>query len=193
MRILLMGEGDSDEIVADALIHRSYPDAVITPKRFAARGFQVVWRSIPTLVRAAHFGFFDVLVIHFDINGTLLPDFGSVTESKRFQNISMSVSESHNSLPDPGRTHALRTVLMAPCQSVEAWLGWGGEGGDGNLWERKAQKDLKKYLFGEPALNIVEKSKLRIPELISQMVGNPEWPISLREFDASLDRALNLR
>jgi len=66
--------------------------------------------------------------------------------------------------------------------AVEAWLGWGRNGGDGAKWESKIPQDLKRNLFGDPPRQLEEKSQVLTAELIAQIAKNDEWPITLRSF-----------
>lgn len=189
MRVLLATEGESDEIVGEHLIWRSSSSAAITKKNFATRGFYVVRRSISLCVKAAHFGHYDVLVIHFDLNNTLSPGFKSVKDSKRWQDADERLQETMKSLPSADRERQLVTIFMTPCQSTEAWTDWGLHGGDGQLNERKDRKLLKRELYGNPPLGICDKTREYVPKLAAQMDSNDEYPISLREFMSNLESA----
>ena len=94
----LAAEGSSDEIVAEHIIRHVDVNARLTKKTFPARGFQVVRRSIPTVVRAAYFGYYDILIVHFDLNATIPPNYTSVQNSERWQQINNRIHETHNTL-----------------------------------------------------------------------------------------------
>ena len=190
MRFLLASEGESDELVAETLIRYVDEGAEIAKKKMPARGFVSVRKSIPTLVHAAHFQLFHVLVIHFDLNSTLERAFKSVQESQRWKDAEKRVQDTIKTVKQLSRPHPLQVVFMAPCQSTEAWLDWGLYGGDGSVYERKYRKDLKKHLFGDPPRGIAEKMSVLLPDLRSQMDSNKQWPISLREFISSLQRVV---
>src|SRR5687768_14646512 len=137
MRVFLSTEGASDEVIAESLILSVDPFATIIKKTFTSRGFNVVRSLIPICVRAAHFGHFDALIVHFDLDATLPLGFNSVKESDRWQHAAQRVSDIQNALEMGGRTRGLATVFMAPCQSTDSWIDWALYGGDGQLCERK--------------------------------------------------------
>ncbi len=189
MRILLAAEGESDEVVAQALIRMLLPEAQIEAKRFPARGFLTVRRLLPDTVRAAHFGFFDVLVVHFDLDNTLPPGAQDLTASPRRQDIRSLVDSTITTLRNCNRPAPLRTVLMTPSQSTEAWLCWGQEGGVGTDWEVKDRHNLKNRLFGHPPLGAVEKARAYTQSLLVQIENNPSRPVSLNDFLTALREA----
>lgn len=115
MRVLLAAEGPTDEVVAKSIIRRFLPSAEIVPKRFTSRGLVVVRRSIPALVRAAHYQLYDLLVIHFDTDDTLRGAWRHVSESSRWQEAQAKI-ESVLPLPDhPSRERRLLTLLSFCC------------------------------------------------------------------------------
>jgi hypothetical protein len=122
MRILLATEGESDEIVAGALIRRFHPAAAIDPKRFPARGFPTVQRLLPDVIRAAHFGFYDLLAVHFDLDDTLPTGARSVAESPRWQEIHTIVVSTIPALKECNRPAPLRAVLIST--ALSAILAW---------------------------------------------------------------------
>jgi hypothetical protein len=187
MRILLATEGESDEIVATAIIHRIQPGASIDPKKFPSRGFPVVQRLMADVIRAAHFGFYDLLVIHFDLDDTLPAGAQRVLESPRRQVIYTILASTISTLKDCNRSAALRTVLMTPCQSTDAWLCWGLEGGEGIGWEARSRHDLKAKLYGHPPLMVASKARAYTQNLLHQLDNNSAWPSSLREFCSKLE------
>ncbi len=189
MRVLLATEGESDEIVAEALIRRIHADAAIEKKKFPARGFSVVRRLIDTLARAAYFGHYDLLVVHFDLDDTLSGDFHHVGESPRWATIKSEIEATVENLPSADREGPLATILMAPCQSTESWLIWGVEDENGEKWERFHRHKLKRRLFGDPPRGLMEKTRLIIDNLTIQMDGNSAWPRSLRSFVESLEES----
>jgi hypothetical protein len=190
MRILLATEGESDEIVAGAIIRQLSPQAAIDPKKFPARGFPIVQRLMPDVVRAGHFGFYDLLAVHFDLDDTLPSCARSVAESPRWQEIQSMVVSTIHTLRDCNRPALLRTVLMAPCQSTDAWLCWGLEGGDGVHWEAKPRHNLKAKLYGHPPLMMTDKAREYTQTFLNQLNNNSAWPPSLREFWSNLEAAL---
>jgi hypothetical protein len=182
MRVLLATEGDSDEVVADRLVRHLCLGAQFDPKRFPARGFPVVRRLMPDVVRAAYYGFYDLLVVHFDLDTTLPAGFQCVVESPRWQEIRSLIDATLASLPDIRRPGPLVAVLMAPCQSTDAWLTWGRDNAKGRDWEARSRHELKHRLYGLPPRKIVEKSRKLVEELLAQMQASDQWPQSLRDF-----------
>jgi hypothetical protein len=150
MRILLAAEGESDEVVGERLLRNIFPHAEIQPKRMPARGIAVVMRLLKDIVRAAHFGHFDLLVVHFDLDDTLVDNHEHVTESERWLEIRKNIDHLlTNELKNKGnRTSPLQAVLMAPAQSTDAWLRWALMDGDGKKWENKDRHALKREVFG---------------------------------------------
>jgi hypothetical protein len=190
MRILLATEGESDEVVAQGLIRALCPDAQIEPKRFPARGFPTVRRLLPDTVRAAHFGFYEILVVHFDLDDTLPAGAPNLTASLRWQAIRSLVDSTTTTLRDCKRPAPLRTVLMTPLQSTEAWLCWGQEGGTGTDWESKDRHALKTRLYGQPPLGLIEKAQTYTESLLGQTQTNPSHPLSLSDFLKVLQEAV---
>lgn len=185
MRILLASEGESDEVVAHGLIKKANPDAEIVAKRFPARGIAVVQKLLPDTVRAAHFGFFDLLIVHFDLDDTLPAHSLSVRASSRWEAIDKAIPATLTTLKgwqQVSRTGPLRHLLMAPSQAMDNWLAWGQEGGNGRDWERKSRHDLKSKLYGKPPIGMIEKAMQYTPSFLQQMDNNTDWPLSLREF-----------
>lgn len=181
MRVLLATEGPSDEIVAQRLIHHALDSSIIECKKFVARGFQVVKRSVDAIVRAAHFGHYDLLAIHFDLNNTVQPGFASVSESVRWQEIDTAARQILANLPHAHRDRDLQIALITPCQATDAWLAWARENKSGKQWERRSRHELKRKLFGNPPRKVVEKADTLGAELVAQMDANEDWPQSLRD------------
>jgi len=182
MRILLAAEGESDEIVAEALIKLIYSKAEIVRKRFPARGIEMVRRSIPTLVKATHYQRFDALVVHFDLDDTVPAVFESVCDSPRWQEICEKITKTIPSLKDVQRQRPVLWTLMAPAQATDAWLIWGRDNQDGTMWESKNRHTLKESLFGQPPRNIVETATTLSQSLLTQLDGESKKPRSLEQF-----------
>lgn len=182
MRILLVTEGESDEPVAVRLIRHVFADASVLAKSLPARGIAVVARQVEIWVRAAYFGHFDLLVIHFDLDDSISANFHDVSESKRWQEIRAAVDKVLESLPRSVRVNDLCVALMSPCQSTEAWLAWGIEDKDGRGWEKAQRHTLKTKLFGDPPRGLIRKAEVMAEKLIGQMAVNEKWPQSLRNF-----------
>ena len=78
MRILLATEGGSDEVVAARLIERYLGKHVtVQRKRMPGRGVEVIRSVASDCTRAAYFGHYDLLVVHFDMDDTLPADFAA--------------------------------------------------------------------------------------------------------------------
>lgn len=182
MRILLATEGPSDEVVAQHLLEHVLGQVTVERKRFPARGFPIVYRLIGEFVRAGHFGHFDLLVLHFDLDNTLPDDFTNVSQSPRWNEIQSRIDETLTKLPTAHRNVELKIALMTPCKATEAWLAWGREDDKGRKWERKDHHTLKRQLFGEPPRRLVEKARVLVSELTNQMEANDDWPATLRWF-----------
>jgi hypothetical protein len=183
MRILLATEGESDEIVARRLLERVYSNSVVQPKRMPARGIAVVLRLLPDIVRAAHFGHFDLLVVHFDLDDTLPENALHSGDSPRRQEVASQISTTMRSLRSSGgRTDSLTAILMTPAQSTDAWLRWALLDGDGKKWENKDRHAMKRAVFGDPPRKIIETAVAFADRLIVQMAECDTWPRSLRDF-----------
>jgi hypothetical protein len=183
-RILLATEGPSDEVVGTRLVEHLVSGATVVCKTFPARGIQVVLRTLPTLLRAAHFGHYDWLVIHFDLDDSL-PGTGSVEVemSPLWQHVRDESTAALNALsPASGRTAPVRLALMAPNQSMDTWLLWGCNGGHGPSLERLSRHTLKEALYGKPPRKMKEKAVEYAEQLIAQMQNNDAWPASLKFF-----------
>jgi hypothetical protein len=190
-RILLATEGESEEVVAVHILGHLWPGALVDPKKYTTRGFPVVRRSVPLLAKAAYYGHYDLLVVHFDLDDTLeMTDDTTVSESVRWQDIYNRIHTTLNSLPFVGRAKAVRVALMAPCQSTDAWLTWAIAAGDGRKWEKKNRLKLKTDIFGTPPMGIIKKSETIAPFLIKRMIEEPIWPISLRAFEDQVKAAI---
>lgn len=189
MRILLAAEGESDEVVASRLLRSVLPDSEIQPKRMPARGIAVVRRLMTDIVRAAHFGHFELLVVHFDLDDTLRDVHQHVNESERWLEIRKEVDELlANQLANTGgRTRPLHVIFMTPAQSTDAWLRWALMNGDGKRWEKKDRHILKRELFGNPPRKFVEKASAYADRLIVLMAECAQWPRSLRDFQDALE------
>ena len=187
MRILLVTEGPSDEPVAERLVQREYPDAKVDRKRFSARGIAVVTRQLEIWLRAAHFGHYDLLIVHFDLDDSLSGNFRTVTESTRWKDLAACAEQVLSALADAGRVCGLRLAFMAPCQSTEAWLAWAVENEDGAQWETVHRRELKKKLFGDPPRGLVSKAEALAEQLTARMDSGEVWPRSLRDFFSHLE------
>jgi hypothetical protein len=186
MRVLLASEGESDEIVGETLIRFVRPNATIIKKRFPARGFHVVRRSIDTLVRAGHFQLFDTLVVHFDLDNSLDNPSGKCCDSPRWQEIQAASNESQAGLRPVARERPLRIAFMSPCQSTDAWILWGRDGGDGTSYQYRDRHQTKSELFGTPARSMIQRTQGFMAALERQLKIENTWPKSLRDFISQL-------
>jgi hypothetical protein len=182
VRVLLATEGPSDEVIAERLIQHVLSDVKIDRKQFPARGFSVVQRLVKVFVRAGHFGHYDLLVVHFDLDDTLPVGFQEVSQSPRWNQIHSQIRDTLALLATAHRSVPSRTSIMAPCRSTEAWLAWGREDESGRKWEEVDRHNLKRKLFGDPPRNIIDKSARLAVELIAQLDANSDWLRSLRTF-----------
>ncbi len=182
MRVLVAAEGESDELVAERILLDVDDAMSIVRKKFPSRGFAVVKRSIDTLVRAAHYGLFDVLVVHFDLNNSLPAGWKEVSESPRWKEIHALIQDVLPRLTPVNRDRELATVLMTPCKSTEAWLTWARHNEDGQTWESKDRHLLKRQLFGDPPRGMIRKSEQLSEQLITQMHTGASWPKTLVRF-----------
>ena len=182
MRVLLATEGRSDEVVAHRLIERYLGRVIIQPKSLPSRGVDAIQRIAADCARAAYFGHFDLLVVHFDMDDSLPGGFNDAAQSSRWSRIRSRIATTLSSLPEAHRHAELQTVLMTPSQATEAWLSWGREYEAGRLWEHRDRHDLKRKLFGNPPRGMVAKAETLATELIAQMEANDDWPMTLRWF-----------
>jgi len=188
MRILLATEGESDEIVAERLLRSIIPGSQIQPKRMHARGYGVVRRLLADIVRAAHFGHFELLIVHFDLDDTLLESHEHVQESERWVEIRNEVDKLLSQLGSTaGRVSPVHAIFMAPAQSTDAWLRWAMMDGDGSKWETKDRHTLKRAVFGNPPRKLVEQARVFADRLLVQMSECGQWPRSLRDFHNALE------
>jgi hypothetical protein len=194
IRMFVATEGATDEAVAERIIKQRFASAEVAFKRFPSRGIDTVVKLAPMTVRAAHYGLFDAVVIHFDLDDTLSKS-GAATyqDSPRWVMVSNLIAETLNVLPEiPGRTCRLRIALMAPLQSTESWLAWGNSGSGQTTWEHTPRRTLKTILFGTPPLPTVEKLAVLTDSLESRMKITEEWPGSLRFFCDQLDACCHM-
>ena len=182
MRVLLATEGRSDEVVAHRLIEQYLGNVTIQPKSLPSRGVDSIQRIAADCARAAYFGHFDLLVVHFDMDDSLPDGFHDAAQSSRWGQVRSRIATTLSRLPDAHRTVELQTVLMTPSQATEAWLSWGHENETGRLWEHRDRHHLKRKLFGNPPRGMVAKAELLTDELIAQMEANDDWPVTLRWF-----------
>lgn len=182
MRILLATEGDSDQVIALRLLERHLGQVSVHPKSLLGRGVDVILRVASDCVRAAYFGHFDMLVVHFDMDDTLPRGSVRAGQSERWVEISSRITRTLSSLPEAHRRSPLKIVFMTPREAMDAWLSWGVEDGSGHGWELKNRHELKRKLYGDPPRGMTEKASGFVNDLIAQMQENKDWPVTLRWF-----------
>lgn len=186
MRALVAAEGESDEIVAEALVKYRHPGAVVIRKMFAARGFNVVLRACELVARAAHFGHFDVLIVHFDLNGSLLGGPFDPNQSQRITKVSSEIRRTLSLLPAADRLSPVKVALMAPLQSTDAWLAWASISPSID-WEKRERSQVKRTLFGSPPRGLIVKAQGYATKLVDRLGTDLEGaPPSLQHFLRSL-------
>lgn len=176
-----MAEGPSDEVVARRLIEEYLNHAEIVPKNLTARGLPGILRQLSVCVRAGHFGNYDLLVVHFDMDDTLPAGSTHPDQSNRWREIKSKVDSTLDDLRQHSRAR-LKIVLMTPTQATEAWLSWGRDNESGRKREGMDRRVLKRQLFGEPPRGVVKKAQTLASSLIGQMRGNDDWPVTLKWF-----------
>lgn len=183
MRILLAAEGLSDEVVARRLIERYVDQVEIDPKKLSKRGLPAIQRLASDFVRAGYFGYYDLLVVHFDMDDTLADGSTHPSESDRWRAIKSTVDSTLDHLrrsPRPGGR--VKVVLMTPKQATEAWLSWARDNESGRKREGMDRRALKRELFGNPPRSVVTEVQTLAISLIDQMQENDDWPVTLKWF-----------
>jgi hypothetical protein len=159
---------------------------MVVNKTFAARGFNVVLRACELVARAAHFGHFDLLVVHFDLNGSLLGGPFDPIRSERIQKVSSEIGRTLSLLPIADRSEPVRVALMAPLQSTEAWLAWASIGSTID-WEKRERAQVKRTLFGSPSRGLIVKAQGYSAKLVARLqLDQNDAPPSLKHFLMSL-------
>ena len=182
MRVLLATEGPGDEEVAARLIRRCLGQVTIKSMSLPARGLSAILRQVSDFVRAAYFGHYDLLVVHFDMDDTLPDGFTYARQSTRWIDINLRIGNTLAGLTHPSRSAKLKIVLMTPRRAVEAWLSWGRNNKSGRMWEDGDTRILKRQLFGNPPRRVPEQTELYARDLIDQVQKNDDWPVTLRWF-----------
>lgn len=182
MRILLAAEGPSDEMVARCLIEHYLDQVEIVPKKLPGRGLPALRRFASDCVRAGHYGRYELLVVHFDMDDTLPDGATHPDQSSRWRDIMSRIDATLNNLLRGRLRIKLRVVLMTPKQATEAWLSWARDNESGRKRERMDRWALKRELFGDPPRSVVKKAQTLAGGLIGQMRENDDWPVTLRWF-----------
>jgi hypothetical protein len=156
-------------------MRHSNADVQIDCKAFPSRGWQIVQKLAPVVARAAYFGHYDILVVHFDCDDGPIEGDGS-----RRSEISRAIDSVLSALPEAHRQRPVESVLCSPCEATDAWLMWGQQGGNGMSWERMPRKTLKEELYGNPPRRMRERAAGYAPALISRMTSSDQWPQTLK-------------
>ena len=189
MRILLAAEGPSDEVVARCLIEHYLDQVEIVPKKLPSRGLRALRRFASDCVRAGHYGHYELLVVHFDMDDTLPDGATHPDQSNRRREIMSRIDSTLDDLPRGQLRDKLKVVLMTPKQATEAWLSWGLENESGRKREGMDRWVLKRQLFGDPPRRVVDNTQTFAGSLIDQMQENDDWPVTLRWFVDDLTAA----
>jgi hypothetical protein len=194
IRVLLATEGPSDDVVIKSILTGIFGLVQIDTKSFTSRGISVVMKAVPNVVRAAHFGYYGILVIHFDLNGTHnISRDQDVTIATRRIEVEKIIVETKKELRSIPRAYDTSILLATPCQSTDAWLCWGNEGGKGVEWEKIERHSCKTRLYGDPPRSTTEKALQYVPNLISRATQESEaMPISLRTLLSEVQSGIDL-
>ena len=167
-RFLLATEGPVDEVVLSALCvaWRGLTLDDIGLKQFPARGLAQVLRLAPDVVRAAHFGRYEVLLIHADADAT--PDHVPGHQEPRCRTCILQATV-ETTLGRVGAREGmapLTVILAIPKQTTDAWLLWGRDNGDGRRVEEIPRHDVKHRVFGGERFNHHARAKAMVPSLL---------------------------
>lgn len=184
IRIMIATEGKTDETVCEEILRDNFVECDIQRKRFTSRSFQTVLKATPQIIKAAHYGLFDIVVIHFDLDSTLRNgDLRNLSASDRWVAFWDKAKAEIARLNEvPARRERLKYVLMTPHESVEAWLAWGAAGGNGTSFELMARKTLKTGLYGDTPFPTDQQISELTQSLIQRLSRDRQWPLTLRRF-----------
>jgi hypothetical protein len=131
-----------------------------------------------------------MLVIQFDLDDTInLKVASDYAASVRWQDIRNGVAERLRTARKIPRMRPVQVALLAGCQSTDAWLCWGNEGGDPKKWEMTPRSEAKERLYGTPPRGAIIKSEAYVQNLLNRMATDPVWPGSLRFFAEQIKAA----
>lgn len=184
-RVLLATEGPVDEVVVRAVCAHALGCAVedIDPKKFPARGIAQVLRLLPDTVRAAHFGYYDLLIVHGDADDSPDHDGHAVfTESCRTCQMAQRVETTLAEIPPRPGTRSLAWVLAVPRESTDAWLLWGRDDGDPAVSEAVRRHEAKIRVFGKEKHGHTTKAEALVPHLLKRLAAGEKPPASLARF-----------
>src|SRR5262249_31628210 len=145
-------------------------------KQFPARGIDQVLRLAPDIVRAAHFGYYDALLIHADADAT--PDHVAGHQEQRCRTCMLQAAvDATLKRVGARRGMAPLTVLIAiPKQTTDAWLLWGRDDGDGRMVEEIARHELKRRVFEGERFNHHLRAQAMVPSLLSRLRAEDQAP-----------------
>ncbi|HSN98799.1 MAG TPA: hypothetical protein VLS89_10960 [Candidatus Nanopelagicales bacterium] len=162
----------------------------VEARKFPARGIAQVLRLLPDTVRRAHWGYFDVLVVH-----------GDADDSPEHEQHSAHVDGCHTCLmiqrieatlatmsPRPNQ-EALLWALAVPRQSTDAWLLWARDDGDPAAVEGLGRHGVKAKVFGKESYGHVAKAEPLAARLIERLQAAEVPPPSLARFLRALEAA----
>lgn len=190
-RVLLATEGAVDEVVITALgrARLGCSTEEIVPKRFPARGIVQVLRLAPDVARAAHFGYYDVLILHADADD--VGDHAAHTVSAPQSGCHLCTLQSRvevtlNGLAPREGVAPVSVRYAFPKQSTDAWLLWGRDGGDAVAMERFFRHHVKEQVFGRTKFGHDEKARQLVPSLLARLRRGEQGPPHLMAFVSSL-------
>ncbi len=188
-RVLLATEGPSDEVVISALCveWRACTKDDLTIKRFPARGIAQVLRLVPDIVRGAHFGYYDLLVVHADADAT--PDHvtGHDAPACRTCILGKAAYTTLAGLPPRDGMAPLSVAIAIPKQTTDAWLLWGRDDGDAGKLEMLDRHEVKRRVFGAAMAGHAKLARALIPALLTRIRAAEPLPPSLSRFRGSLE------
>jgi hypothetical protein len=170
-RFLLATEGHVDEVVLSALCveWRGLAANDIELKQFPARGIDQVLRLAPELVRAAHFGYYDVLLIHADADATPAHVAGHEEPRCRTCMLRTMVDTTLERVGGRQGMAPVTVVLAIPKQTTDTWLLWGRDNGDGKRIEEIARHEVKHRVFEGERFNHRVRAQAMVPSLILRL------------------------
>jgi hypothetical protein len=169
-RFLLATEGPVDEIVLSALCMewRALASTDIVMKQLPARGIEQVLRSAPEIVRAAHFGYYEVLLIHADADATPVHVAGHQESQCRTCKLQAMIDMTLACLGARSGMAPLMVILAVPRQTTDAWLLWGRDNGDGSRVEEIVRHEVKCRVFEGQLFNHQARAQALVPSLLSR-------------------------
>lgn len=190
-RVLLATEGAVDEVVIIALCRARLGCSTedIVPKRFPARGIVQVLRLATDVARAAHFGYYDILILHADADDTA--DHAAHGAAAPHSGCHLCALEERVEMTlralEPRQGVAPLSVRYAfPKQSTDAWLLWGRDGGDAADMEQASRHLVKERLFGRTKFGHADQARTLVPPLLARLRRGEQGPPQLMAFVSAL-------